>query len=330
MKHTSGEMDRRITLRPVPLSIGPSWSPHCWHLMLLGLGLALCLVAFTNPAVAQATQQPGILDGIRDSYRTASGTWRSRLLPVAQSTFIVLAGLEFAVSGAVWALRRDSLDEIAAKFLLKFTLIAFLLAVLTAFTFWLPPIINGFVFAGEHAIGRGGIVSPSDVVDIGRETAARVLQQLGLSVALHDPVMIVFAALSAVIIALAYIWVAAQLVLVMVEAYIVVLGGGVLFLGFAGSRWTAGFAESLVAYAFYVGTKMFLLYLIVGLGADVTRSWIPLIQGSDFFGPASPLFEVFGGAIMFALMATVIPTRVAGRLTANHSFGLAQAFRSLS
>ena len=298
--------------------------------VILLLGVACCAFVLTSAAAAQATQQPGILDGIRDTYRTAAGTWRARLLPIAQSTFIVLAGLEFAVSGAVWTLRRDSLDEIAAKFLLKFTLIAFLLAVLTAFTVWVPPIINGFVFAGEHAIGGGGLVSPSDVVDIGRETGARILQQLGLSVVLHDPVMIIFAAASAIIIALAYIWVAAQLVLVMVEAYIVVLGGGVLFLSFAGSRWTAGFAEGLIAYAFYVGTKMFLLYLVVGVGADVARSWIPLIQGSDFFGPASPLFEVLGGAIMFALVATVIPTKVASRLTANHSFGLAQALRSLS
>ncbi|MDQ6831689.1 MAG: type IV secretion system protein, partial [Gemmatimonadota bacterium] len=164
---------------------------------------------------------------------------------------------------------------------------------MTAFTAWLPPIMNGFAVAGERAIGRG-LVSPSTVVDIGRETGAKVLEQLSFGVMLKDPVMAMVAAIAAMMIAFSYVWIAAQLVLVMVESYIVVLGGGVLFFGFASSRWTASFAENVVGYAFYIGAKMFLLYLIVGVGADVARSWIPLIQGSDFFGPSSPMMEVLG------------------------------------
>ncbi len=97
------------------------------------------------------------------------------------------------------------------------------------------------------------------------------------------------------IIAFSYVWIAAQLVLVMVESYIVVLGGGVLFFGFASSRWTASFAENVVGYAFSIGAKVFLLYLIVGVDADVARRWIPLIQGGDFFGAAQLDDESPGG-----------------------------------
>ncbi|MEP6495563.1 MAG: P-type conjugative transfer protein TrbL [bacterium] len=300
------------------------------HVAAAVITLIVASVLIVGALWGQGAAPPqGMLDGVRDAYRNASSGWRARLLPIAQSTFLILAGIEFAVSGMIWSLRRDSLDEIAAKFLLKFTLIAFLLAVLTAFTAWLPPIMNGFAAAGERAIGRG-LVSPSTVVDIGRETGAKVLEQLNLGVMLRDPVMAMVAALASMIIALSYVWIAAQLVLVMVESYIVVLGGGVLFFGFASSRWTASFAENVVGYAFYVGAKMFLLYLIVGVGADVARSWIPLIQGSDFFGRASPMMEVLGGAVMFAVVATVVPTRVAGRLTHNQSFGIAHALRALS
>ena len=302
------------------------------HRRIAWASVALVVVAVFGLAAstsAQTATRSGVLDHIRDVYRMAAGDWRARLLPIAQRVFVLLAGIEFAVSGAIWAIRRDALDEVAGKFVLKFALIAFLLAVLTAFATWIPPIVNGFVFAGEHAVGRG-LTSPSDVVEIGRETAAQVLQQLSLGVMLRDPVMGIIAALSAVLIAVSYIWIAAQLVLVMVEGYIVVLGGGVLFFGFAASRWTAAFAENLLAYAVAIGVRMFLLYLVVGVGADVARSWIPLIQGSDFFGPASPLLEVMGGAIIFAIIATVLPTRVAARLTANHSFGLATALRALT
>src|SRR2546426_12357578 len=85
------------------------------------------------------------------------------------------------------------------------------------------------------------------------------------------PAMAVFAALAALIIALAYVVIAAQLALVLIESYIV-LGGGVLFLGFAAFRGTAAFADNLIAYTFGVGVKVFLLYLIVGLGSQIAKS----------------------------------------------------------
>jgi type IV secretion system protein TrbL len=296
------------------------------------LGVALALVVLlvaAGPVLAQAPAQAPVLDGIATQYRNAARLWRPRLVPVAQQLFMVLASLEFAVSGAIWALRKDSLDDLAAKFLLKFTLVAFLLALITGFTSWIPLIMNGFAAAGERAIGASATVSPSGIIDIGRQTALTVLNTLDVGVLLKNPAMAVFGALAALIVALAYVVIAAQLVLVLIESYIV-LGGGVLFLGFAAFRGTAGFADSLIAYAFGIGIKVFLLYLIVGLGTGVARTWIPLIQSSTFFGPDSPLLEVVGGAVIFAILAIHIPNAIARRVAGHANFGIAQALRALS
>jgi len=242
---------------------------------------------------------------------------------------VLLAGLEFAVSGAVWALRRESLDDVAAKFLLKFTLVAFLLALITSFQYWIPPLVDGFAVAGERAIGQSTTVSPSDVIDIGRENAMLILKTLHASVILQDPAMAVYAALSAFVLALSFMAVAAQLTLVMIESYIV-LGAGVLFLGFSAFRGTASFAENLIAYALHVGVKIFFLYLIVGIGTELAESWPALIQSSDFFGPLSPLFQVVGGALIFALLSIAVPNTVASRLATRPSIGIAHALRALS
>src|SRR2546427_13245379 len=228
----------------------------------VALVAAALLALLAAPVLAQSSAQRPVLDGIASQYRDASRLWRPRLLPIAQQLFMVLASLEFAVSGAIWALRRDSLDDIAAKFLLKFALVAFLLALITSFTYWIPPIVNGFAAAGERAIGSSVTVSPSGIIDIGRQTAFTVLNTLDLGAMLKNPAMAVFPALAALIIALAYVVIAAQLVLVLIESYIV-LGGGVLFLGFAAFRGTAAFADNLIAYTFGVGVEVFLLYLIV-------------------------------------------------------------------
>ena len=290
--------------------------------------MLLCLFAVHVVSAQSTTGGAGVLDGIADQYRDASRLWRPRLIPIAQRLFMLLAGIEFAISGAIWALRRDSLDDIAAKFLLKFTLVAFLLALITSFTYWIPPIVNGFAAAGEQAIGRQATVSPSGVIDIGRETSLTILQTLDVGVMLKDPAMAVYGGLAALFVGLCYTAIAAQLVLVLVESY-VVLGGGVLFLGFSAFRGTAAFAENLVAYMFGIGIKIFLLYLIVGLGSQMARSWIPVIRSSEFFGPASPLLQVVGGALIFAVLAIRVPTSVASQLTGNSSFGIAAALRAL-
>lgn len=278
--------------------------------------------------IAHAQTQQPVLDGIANQYRDASRLWRPRLVPIAQQLFMLLASIEFAVSGLVWALRHDRLDDIAAKFLLKFTLTAFLLALITGFTFWIPPIVNGFAAAGERAIGSSGTVSPSGIIDIGRETSLSILSALDVGVMLTNPAMAIYGAIAAFVVALAYTAIAAQLVLVLVESY-VVLGGGVLFLGFAAFRGTAGFAENLISYTFGIGIKIFLLYLIVGLGSQMARSWIPLIQSSSFFGPASPLFQVVGGSLIFAVLAIRVPNSVAARLSGTSTFGIAHALRAV-
>src|SRR5438128_4815800 len=292
--------------------------------------VACVLVALVAaPAVAQsATQQP-VLNGIASQYRDASRLWRPRLLPVAQQLFMVLASLEFAVSGAIWALRRESLDDVAAKFLLKFTLVAFLLALISSFQYWIPPIVNGFAAAGERAIGQSATVSPSDIIDIGRENAMTVLSTLRIGVILQDAAMAIYAALSAFLLALCFMVVAAQLTLVIIESYIV-LGGGVLFLGFAAFRGTASFAENLIAYAFHVGIKIFFLYLVVGIGTELARSWPALIRSSELFGSASPFFQVVGGALIFAILTIAVPNVVAARLAGRPSVGITHALRALS
>ena len=292
--------------------------------------LIVCAIAslLLVPAIAHAQTQQPVLDGIANQYRDASRLWRPRLIPIAQQLFMLLASIEFAVSGLVWALRHDRLDDIAAKFLLKFTLTAFLLALITGFTFWIPPIVNGFAAAGERAIGSSGTVSPSGIIDIGRETSLSILSALDVGVMLTNPAMAIYGAIAAFVVALAYTAIAAQLVLVLVESY-VVLGGGVLFLGFAAFRGTASFAENLIAYTFGIGIKIFLLYLIVGLGSQMARSWIPLIQSSSFFGPASPLFQVVGGSLIFAVLAIRVPNSVAARLSGTSTFGIAHALRAV-
>jgi type IV secretion system protein TrbL len=258
---------------------------------------------------------------IANAYGAASHVWLARLVPVAQRAFAVLAGIEVAISALVYGLRRDSLDDVAAKFVLKFMVLAVLLSLITSFTFWMPPFVAGFAAAGEHAIGAAGTVNPSDVIDIGVALSGKLLSALDVVGVLTNPAMAIVAGLSACCVLFAYVVVAAQLVMVLVESY-VVLSGGVVFLGFAGFRGTAGIAEGFLSYAVQVGVKIFLLYLMVSLGSELSRGWIDQVRGEQFG-------QVVGGAVIFAVLATRIPEVGSSWIARHQRFSLARVLGGL-
>jgi type IV secretion system protein TrbL len=294
----------------------------------VGLGLVALMTA-VGIAQAQGTTGGSYLDGIGNAYRTAAGGWRAQLIPLAQRTFMLLAAIEFCVSGLVWAVKRDALDDLAAKFLLKFTLIAFLLTLITSFDMWFPAILNGFAAAGEQVIGRG-TMSPDAIIGVGGSLAYSILKSITLTVLAHDVLIGAFGLVCALAVAGAYIVIAIQVLVVMIESYVVVLGGGVLFLGFAASRWTAAMAEQVIGYALFLGARIFLLYLLVGVGMDVTQSFVQVIGSASIFAEPSPLLQVTGGALAFAYVVARVPYDVAWKLTGHQSIGLAQALRALS
>jgi type IV secretion system protein TrbL len=303
---------------------------------LLRVGIAVAVAAaltilVVGGALAQASgpvHPSGTLDAIATSYRAASRLWLVRLTGVAQQTFVTLAGIEFAISGALWGLRRDSLDDIAARFLLKFVVVSFLLFLITAFATWGPAIVDGFAAAGEQAVA-GTTVSPSRVIDLGMALAGQIGDAFDTWGVVTHTMMAFVSAAAVLLIMLAYIGIATQLILTLVESYIV-LGGGVLFLGFASFRATAAYSENFLNYAVSVGIKIFLLYLIVGVGTSVTTDIVRVIHTDPTFSiNLTALGQVLGLALIFVVLVARIPGGVAARITASHSLGLAHALRSL-
>jgi P-type conjugative transfer protein TrbL len=280
-------------------------------------------------AVAPTDPNAPILGTITESYRLAAQIWLARLVPVAQQTFVVLAGLEVAVSGLIYGLKRQSIDELASRFVLRFGLLAFLFSLITSFPLWVPKVVAGFATAGELAIGAQGAVNPSDVIDLGVTIAGKMLSSFDVAGVLRDPVMAIFGAICAAVVLFSYVLVAAQLVLVLVESYIV-LSGGVVFLGFAAFRGTAGLAEGFLNYALYVGIKIFLLYLVCGVGAALSRTWAAQLQAQpDILTGGAMEWHVIGGVVVFAIMVLRIPNTIAGRITSQSSLGIAHALRAL-
>ena len=301
---------------------------------------AATLLAFASRAAIAAPTDGGVLDGLVGDYQTAAASWLERIVPLAERTFALLATLELAVSGLWWALGRNGLDAALASLLRKFVLLSFLFSLIHLFPLWVPTITRGFEVAGQAASGSTA-VNPSQVLDLGIAIASNLLLSFGAVGFLTDPTGNLVASATALLVVLAYTGIAAQICMTLVETYIV-LTGGALFLGFAGFRGTVPFAEGYLLYAFQTGIRIYLLYLLVGVGTALSRQWaaMPLpaatanaaaaaagAQGAAAVPSLAPHFQLLAGALVFCLLVWRVPSAVAARLTQGAGFRLQDALR---
>jgi P-type conjugative transfer protein TrbL len=324
----AGQPPPARTLAARAARVALTFAPGRRRFTLVLFAAGVLLLALPAAARAQLPPDLGILDGSVKGYQDISGSWLARIQPLAQRTFALLATLELAVSGLFWALGRESLDAIAASLLRKFIVLAFLFSLLTLFPFWIPTITDSFQAAGQ-AVSETSVVNPSAVLDLGAAIASKMMLSFGALGFLVNPVGVLIGSFTSFFVLISFALIAAQLCLTLIETYIV-LSGGALFLGFAGFRPTAFLAEGYLLYAFQVGAKIYLLYLLMAAGMGIARQWQTL-DFSPGFGAGPPTlivhFQVMCGALIFCLLSWYIPRTLSSRLIHGVSLRLGEALR---
>lgn len=280
--------------------------------------------AIVSVAAAEA-QSPGILDRTALTYRSASFEWMDRLHPLAMATFIPLAGIEFALSGLLWALNeKESVDDVEGQFLRKFFFLSFWFTVLFTWEMWIPYIIDGFRHAGVTASGRTTL-NPSEIVSIGSDL------QAAIGIAANDflsfnPLSGFTTQIAGLVVLLAFVVAAVAVTYTLIQGYLA-MGAGVLFLAFAAWRSTAQFTDNYLNLLAYVGVKLMTLFLLVGLGTTVAADMVE-ITASMRWTDLSPTGEVLFVSLLFMALVLGLPVMFARHITQGHSFGLVNAIRA--
>ncbi len=249
-----------------------------------------------------------------DLFRQATGSWYAELVPIAQNLFVLLATITLIWSAIWWLLERDDPSHLLAAFLRRFLALGFFWAVLLNADTWIPAVIDGFSVAGQRAAGAagGGIprLNPGFVVDQGIAIASQLLEGANVTGLLANLGTVFVTGIAAVLTLLAFVAIAAQLVITLVEMYIVI-GAGVLLLAFAATPWTMSFAERYFSYAVSVGIKLFVLYLILGLGSAIVAGWQGTLAQTN--ASVDALLAVVGASVIYMLLAWQVPA-LAGSL----------------
>lgn len=245
-----------------------------------------------------------ILTDLVQQFQAATAGWFNTLFPIARNLFFALAAIELVWAASWWVIEKDDPAQVLVHLLKRVMAIGFFLAVLTFADTWIPAVIDGFSVAGQQASGLTEL-NPSTVIDQGIAIATQLISSISLAGWFASPLGGLVAAICSLASFLAFVVIAAQLALTLIEMY-VVIGGGILLLGFAGSRWTMPFAERYLSYAVAVGIKLFVLYLIVGVGTALAASWATLLPST---GTSLPdLFAVVGAALVYMIVAWQIPS----------------------
>jgi type IV secretion system protein TrbL len=266
-----------------------------------------------------------ILNDITQQYQAATVGWYSYLFPIANHLFGLLAVIEIAWSGLSWALEKQDMTSLWVEFLKRIIFLGFFYAILLHGHIWIPAIIKSFMLIGSGA-SHITKLDPSSIFDQGISIANSVLLPLEkknlFSVGLDAWVI---GLVTAITVVLSFTVIAGELVITLVESYLII-GAGVLFLGLGSSRWTTSFTTKFLNYALSIGCKLFFLYLIIGVGANMAAHWGEKIVEGGLSSNMVPFLEVMGGALIFVFIAWSIPNKAASLMIGSVGASFAGLF----
>lgn len=260
----------------------------------------------------------GTLDAIVALFQGSSLGLFARVYAPMRTLFVILWSIDFSWSAGVWLL--SEAQDFWGKLLRKLLVFFLLWGLLTLAPYWLWRVLDGFGFlAGELTAVDG--LSPSGVLDQGVHLFFSMFSSWEQIASLFHPVGVFLRLFTAVTLLAAFTLIAAALVRVLVEGALA-LGGLPFFLGFAGHSLTWGLAEGYFKYLLHLGVRVFVIYLLVGIGNNLASIWDTALQEASAFSLFTDprLFVAIPvTAAIWAGLVLVVPGAIAREITGPFS-----------
>lgn len=221
----------------------------------------------------------GTLDSIVTLFQGASFPLFARVYGPMRAVFVTLWVIHFAWDTGL-ALLSDT-PGFWARLVRNLVVFAFLWGLILTAPLWLWRILDGFAFLAEDLTGVDGL-SPSAVLGAGVELFFTMFSAWEGIASFLNPVAIGLRVFTALVLLGAFTVIAAYLLRVLVEGAIA-LGALPFFLAFMGHRLTWGLAEGYLRYLLHLGVRVFVVYLLVGVGANFSEIWLSILLNAPAF-----------------------------------------------
>ena len=285
----------------------------------LRFAFAAALVVSCASAFAGAPGDPQhAYAGVVTSFQNSAQQWQAVLTVIASKMFWYLAGIEFVWSNMVLALRGGDFSDFVSTNTKSILGIGIFYAFLTNAYTWSLALVSFFLQAGIASVAASGGTIPvgkpdaGNIFDIGVKIAVQVMTAGGATL---NPFAVLIDGLMAVIFILIFSYLAALVAVAYVEMF-VISGGLVIMLGFGGSSWTNDIAKRSMMFVIAAGTKLFVIYLIVGCSISVLNQWFQAYKTSSVFqSDGETMLGLLGICFLICVLAKQIPDMVQALLS---------------
>ena len=241
------------------------------------------------------------LSDLETAFASQTGQWFGRLESSARWLLLSLAAVSVAWSGIQMALRQADLGEFLSDLVRQVLFVGFFLLLLSNAEAWTAAIVQSFAVAAGIATGGGTVaMNAAEILNLGVSLADRIWNAA-------NPLNAIPMGMAALVVVVIYGAIAAYVLMVMAEMYVVTAAGSLL-LGFGGSAWTVEYAKRYITYTLSVGAKLYALFLVVGTGGQFLDSWV---FGVDV-GLIDQMFGLIGVLFIMLMLVVTIPNMVQG------------------
>lgn len=257
-----------------------------------------------------ATASPAAIDEFLDRFTSQVGSGFGLIQGDVQGVFAILMVISIGLSALLWAL--DEHQNVPAALIRRIMLFGFFAWLITGWRSLSLVVVNGFAAlglkAGGGSLGLADLMqAPSTIVTDGLTVAFELLKYigrlsgegLGTGFFVHFDAILV-AAIAAVGIILAFLILAVEIAITIIEFHIVTLIAFVT-VPFGILTQTAFLSERAIGYVVSVGLKLMALALIVSIGEDIFTSYTV---------SADPTWEESCGLLLAALVMVMLALKI--------------------
>jgi len=292
-------------------------------------------------------------DAIAGQYYTAGLRYSAAIQPYALKLFIALLLIDILVTWLQFTAEGQLDPSHFFGRLIKHMLSGgfVYLMIVNAFS-WMNAVLKSFSDIGASITGLPAL-SPQTVLQIGGEISNTIFNAPGNASLMTDIELAIVQSISAFVVLLSFVITAAMLLLTLIESYLVV-GGGVLLLGFGANRFTAPAAEGYFGYVLRVGVRLLFFYLVLAMGVQMASQWATALLAAckpipatlpwwTTYGvpptsivttvcsgslPVSAMLNYAAGAIVFMVVSLAVPYTAASIAGGTIGLALSHAFEA--
>lgn len=261
--------------------------------------LLLVNVAFAD------VDNSGIVADIYNEYKAKSQQWGDVIKKYALSLFYVLLILDVCVFGIRMVLQRPELPMILGQFALMLLTAGVFFAIINNWQEWSWQIINGMIgISGELGISPTSVDAPFLL-------ALDLIENYWKEASALAPIKTLGLAIATIILVICLALITAQILFIKCEA-LIAMTASIVLLGLSGSGMFKDYAVNTCRYALAVAFKLFVVYLLLGVGMSFINSFT--VAGITF----EDILTILAACAVLLVLVKQLPDACAGIINGSH------------